>query len=166
MGRQVNFFDASGSGLSHRRDCGEDCTVVVSERSTSPKPSILDCGKPSSILTLLPKACLVRTTDVNDIQLTSAGHFFYVDTLRSPVVEFSPSRLNENELQRGRLFFDSGYFDRDGTWRPKSDDYVSWARGWLKWIEKNHEYDRTQRAYLGLAAKAAIREGSIQLRSF
>lgn len=53
--------------------------------------------------------------------------YWTIDSLRSPVVEFSRCYFNGKVLREGRLFYDSGYYDDSGTWVEKPKDFLEWA---------------------------------------
>ena len=138
-----------------------DGTRLLRTRSDSPGPKTLPFDQAGS-----SNGFLVRTEDVHEITWNCVANGYHIDTLRSQVIEWSPSRLIGNELRRGRLFFDAGYFDSDNSWRLKSEDFIRWARSRLNWIKKNFTFNKDEGAYIGTDAEIAAEQGAIRLRSF
>lgn len=64
--------------------------------------------------------------------------YFLVNNRFSDIVEFSRGIYsdNANELKRGRLFYDTGYYEVDGTFLKKSNDFMTWADGLVARFKK------------------------------
>lgn len=56
-------------------------------------------------------------------------NYFLVDSLRSPVIDFTLSFLSEDRrtLRRGRLYFKLGFYGQDQSWQQKNSDFIEWA---------------------------------------
>lgn len=103
--------------------------VVIHGRSTRNEPILLQDmdagpGMPDS-----GQRYLVLADDVVNVRMEHApraGHW-YVDDLRSPVVQLSLGNLNSERLIAGRLYYASGYYQ--GTeWIVKHARFLESAR--------------------------------------
>lgn len=96
---------------------------------------------------------IVREKDLKDLEVKhiEAQSYWTIDSLRSPVIEFSRCFFDGNVLRKGRLFFDLGYYGRGGEWVSKSDAFTTWADDTLRWIRKT--FTRIESgAYIGKKA--------------
>lgn len=109
---------------------------------------------------------IVRTADAGNMVWKPFPRGYIVDTSRSPVLEFSRSRLREGVLLRGRIYFTTDYWDeKDQSVRPKAPDFVEWADSVLRWTRKNFEFEKSRRAYLSESVRKWM-EGGGELRQF
>jgi len=63
----------------------------------------------------------------------------YIDTIKSPIIEFIRTvvRDDENEVSRGRLWYENKYYDDEGKLIHKSEELNIWYDCLCKWIKKN-----------------------------
>lgn len=106
---------------------------------------------------------LVREKDIENVVIKSvAEKYWTIDISRSPAVELIKSYHNESIARTGRLYFLTGFYDRDGSWIDKSPEFLKWAESLLRWIRRNYHSDpRVPRAglYIGPSAWKWISEG-------
>ena len=87
--------------------------------------------------------CIVRQSDVPRLlvdDVPSQG-YWYVDSLRSPVVEWGPARL----------WFATGYWDANENWVIPDEDWLRWANGLLRWVRTHFTRDQRTGCYEGTA---------------
>lgn len=89
--------------------------------------------------------------------ITSQG-YWTVDSLYSPVVEFSRCYFDGEVLRTGRLFYDSGYYDDSGKWVEKDRDFLEWADKLFRVVRKMLKKVPGQRRYAGTDAQAWLIE--------
>jgi len=75
--------------------------------------------------------------------------YWTIDSLRSPVVEFSRCYFNGRILKEGRLFYDTGYYDESGKWVDKSEDFLKWAERLFRITKKILNKSPDNQAYIG-----------------
>ena len=102
---------------------------------------------------------LVRQEDFKDIKLEYISNLNYwlIADNKLPVLHFDRSEFIDNEIHRGRLYFQPQFVD-NMQWVKKSDDFVNWAdniikvvrRKLKKYKHKMGNYDYTE--YLGETA--------------
>jgi hypothetical protein len=77
--------------------------------------------------------------------------FYYYDELRSNILQFDLGGfhpLSSHKLQRGRLYFHTGYYNDDDEYIHKSNEFIGWCddfrkvfkKRFLKRYEKEKEY--------------------------
>jgi hypothetical protein len=86
---------------------------------------------------------LVRRADVSKLvvdDVPSQGYWF-VDTLRSPAVEWSTDRL----------WFSTGYWDSSEQWVTPDEEWLRWADGLFRWCRSHLTRNSTTGCYEGSA---------------
>jgi hypothetical protein len=171
MSRQVNFYLLSDDLMEiETRVRSIQPFLIIDWRSPTAKPRQLISldhlkSKSGSI-----GSFLVRPEDLNDVvmELVPAMEYWVVDTLKSPVIEFSGCYLDELRLRRGRMYFNERYFGEDRGVVSKSDEFCSWAKKVFVQTKKSLErLSATQSnfEYIGLKAKAWLKESDGKLIS-
>jgi len=75
--------------------------------------------------------------------------YWTIDSLFSPVVEFSRCYFNGKVLREGRLFYDTGYYDEFEKWVDKSKDFLKWAEKLFRITKKVLNKSPDNQAYIG-----------------
>ena len=62
-----------------------------------------------------------------------------MDSIESPVIEYSRTIIREDskEISRGRLWFETKYYNDDGELVQKDIRLEEWYKELCKWIKKN-----------------------------
>ncbi len=85
------------------------------------------------------KIDLFREADFHEVVYrNSPSENPVVDVDKSLVVEFVRCRLVDNVLSRGRLYFTTGYYDQNGRWQDKPDDFIEWGSKLIQWIRTHY----------------------------
>jgi hypothetical protein len=96
------------------------------------------------ILTTLPKY-------LSDIILRQSSNLAYVDTLRSPVVEFSRCYQDDQCIRRGRFYVVRSYFD-ERTLVKKDAEFLKWSEALISKTRRALTRDPESFAYFGSEA--------------
>jgi len=85
------------------------------------------------------KILLFRKSDFANIVFRDVGSVngYSVDTLRSPVVEYSRCYVDDEIIRRGRLYFIMSFYDEHDKLAKKSESFVTWANDILSVTRKN-----------------------------
>ena len=161
MGKQVNFF-------MHPGDLAEfdtwlrsrDGTVVLADYSQTSTPRSLP-SVTKNVENL--RVFLARDSDLANVvtqPITNRG--FLIDCLRSPVVEFSRCYFNRDLLRRGRLYYDTGYWDEQKQWQPKPDAFLRWADAIVGRIRRTYKTKHAS-SYVGATAAKWAKESNGEL---
>lgn len=168
MGHQVNYFMLGEDTqefeemLKARGDVAFVPYVFLENAvKTVPTLNIMEAGRPEFML------WLARHIDIPQITLQFVPQQLYwlVDEERSPVVQLHKSIIKGQTILRGRLYFYTGYYDRDGRWVAKPDDFIRWADGLIRWIRRHYVVDPKTKFYVGPHAWQCFLEGKCQLKA-
>jgi hypothetical protein len=167
MGRQINFYMAPEDHFEFVSYLSSDATILmVTDRSSDHVPKIIRTPERELASNAYSKKILLRAQDLAVIRMRQVSDADWrVDTLRSPVVEFSPCRMAGGVIQRGRLFFDPAFFAANGQLSKKDPHFIRWAHAQIEWIRRHLTYTPALGAYIGQKAKSLVKSSSIVLRA-
>jgi len=83
---------------------------------------------------------------------------FVIDTLTSPVIEYSRCFVSDEIIRRGRFYFIKSYIDEEGGVVTKDAEFLSWADRIYRRSKADLEYDGKS-AYYGSNTLSDIRDG-------
>ena len=128
--RQINFFLNEQDQIELNDLFSNDGELIFCKsRSEQAKPKILDSsvikkmgGEPLKIL-------LVRKADLDLLKFRylKIRNEFVIDTIDSPVVEYSRCFLCDEFIRRGRMYFLKSFYDDAENMVTKNDCFLSWA---------------------------------------
>jgi len=144
VGRQVNFF-------LDRRDLdgfeaffwsSED---VVALCQPTPSADLVTAGslrpEAENQLRPWPSMFLARDVDLDLVlvRLVKQQSYYLIDTLRSPVIEWSPAYepVTGHRGGRGRLWFPTGYWNEDRVYVEMPRGFLRWGDRLLRWVRRN-----------------------------
>lgn len=126
MGRQFNFFLAPGDERSFEealRKAGD--AVFLAHTPGSSRPSEV----PTSVVPRMGeeylRIFLVRRHDLDHVE--DALERREAPSRVLPVIEFDRCYRVTGLIRRGRLWFETRYFDDDGSTVRKTEDFIRWA---------------------------------------
>ena len=165
MGRQIQIY-VTNDDLAVLQDAISATGPVIFLKSewTSPEP------EPVSTLRIV-KRCdepwalyMCRKNDVSAIRTIHVPSQCYwrPDVLTSPVIELDRSLFDDVVCTRGRLYYVTGYFDDDGNWLEKPQDFLDWAGSVTRVTRRAFRRDPGLGAYLGPQAVKLKAEGRVQ----
>ena len=166
MGHQVNFYMLPDDLAEFEQMLQRQSGVVFLNAWFStpaverlPALAIPEMGKTQLMV------YLAREADVPYIHTTAirSQQHWIVDEGRSPVVEFTRCYYDGKMIRRGRLYFNTRFYDEAGHWVGKPHDFVRWADGLLRWIRKHYRKDPHTTFYVGSHAWQWTSQGSGQL---
>ena len=89
------------------------------------------------------------------------GGTYRIDTVSSPVIEFTRPFIGDAVMRRGRLFYNSGFYDGP-VWNDKALSFLNWAKRIFARSRQLLTRDRVLDAYVGKEA-AALRDSGFTL---
>ena len=167
MGRQVNFFLSYDDQAELAEKLDQWGTVLAaSEVSDKPKITAWPVAKFSQWIVGLSPPLLFRSEDMgglivesNGLTVPDYGVRYYIERFRNPVVELSTCIQRDNEIQRGRFFYQPRYLDDEsGMVLEKSPEFIAWARKIFNLVKKSTTRD-SDGYYIGRGAKALQLQG-------
>jgi hypothetical protein len=167
MGRQVNFFlsyDDQGE-LTEKLD-SLGTIVAAAESSDRAEVIALPVSAFARWTVELGWPLLFRPEDRNSLIVESGrlevadfGVRYYIERYQNPIVEFATCIQHENEILRGRFYYEAKYLDyASGVVVEKSPDFISWATKIFNVVKKNTTKD-AHGFYIGKGAQALQRRG-------
>ena len=159
--RQINFYlSEADQQMIDQILVADNSLIVLEARSQTEKllirPNTLngDMGKePLKIL-------LARKIDVSKLVVRKihGQEIFAVDTLKSPVIEYSRCFIGDDFIRRGRLYLTSSFFNNVDSLVEKDNSFLSWAQKIINGVKKNLEF-RPGMDYCGAGALRAQENG-------
>jgi hypothetical protein len=101
---------------------------------------------------------LARPADLKQVKLTQLERDppWEIDSLVSPVVELSRCYHRGRVLRVGRMYFNTGFYDRDERWIEKPAPFLAWAKRVFLLTRKVCKRDPKSGTYLGAEAAALL----------
>jgi hypothetical protein len=129
--RQINFFLTAADQaalVAHLMDRFGPF-LFVARRSDNDAPQQLDGAAVKTVGAEPLTICLARQKDLGQVRLEALTQkqCYVVDSLLSPVIEFSRCHHAGGLLRRGRMYVISSYVGRDGMPIRKDRDFLDWA---------------------------------------
>lgn len=168
MGRQINFY------MSLEDQIAMDELI----RTKMPELFVIRHRMKERKIQLL-ESTLDETLGVKSMYLvlgTQIGHvvmrekntlgWYFVDDLRSPIIEYSRSNLIQNDprgkvLRGGRIYYQPSYFDGSGVLVGKNPDFLKAAQKLFGLFKRNLTLIKDRYFYFGEGALKLEKEGWI-----
>lgn len=166
MGRQVNFYMLANDLARFEEWLQSNNEVFfINSRLSTPEIQPLQTLAISKMGETPLMVYLARKSELSDlvIKVVSNQNYWKIDILRSPAVELMRCYYNENMVRRGRLYFQTGYYDSDGHWIEKPKEFLDWANSLLRWIRNHYQKDPEIDFYVGPSAREWISQKGGQL---
>lgn len=152
MGRQVNFFMHPDDLKEFQREFLENSSILsINSRSKSSVPEILETTQMSGENGSWLQIFLVQKENFSEVkmQYIKDQNYWMVDDSISPVIEFDRCYFDEKILRRGRIYFQTGFYDMKEKWKERSEEFIKWADSLLRWIRKKYKRDARSGFYIG-----------------
>ena len=123
------FLTPSDTKQLHAELLGVGPFTILKEQSAAPRPVVVTdlalTHAGDEVLTVF----LARDDDLEQVVMRPipGTNAWRVDSIPSPVIEFSRPFFNGRQMRAGRFFYQAGYYVGD-DWRTKSDGFVRWAK--------------------------------------
>ena len=162
MGRQIRYFlsPSDFDDLETSLLVAGDCAVLHS-RSRGPFPQVVESSSSEGDGRQWLFFYLARKSDLDAVvtkEIVTQG-YWTIDSMISPVVEFSRCYFDGKILRQGRMYFTESYYDKNDQHIPKSQGFRSWAAALLKKAKGLQHHDNDLQAYLGREAILLRNEG-------
>lgn len=159
MGRQINFYlsEHDQEEFCRRLDALGGILAIL-----PPLPQPVTNGQ--SVLTYSHwrpgeyNPVLFRSVDDGKLVFRHSARGYFVDEMRSPVVEFLRCSTDGAELRRGRLYYTAQYFDDNDRKISKDTDFEKWASKIFK-IARGVCIGEWDGALIGKEAQSMIQRG-------
>lgn len=164
MGQQLNFYltDKDTEMVEGTIRAIEPVTILH-RRSPSPQPRILDALCCREDGAHWPFFDLLRPEDLASLSLrhVAGPDYWTTDVRRDPVLEFNRSSCDGKVIRRGRIYFVAAYFDGDGVWTHKDEDFVKWGQKVIRRVRG--ALFRHEGFYIGPDAKELLERSQVSL---
>ena len=157
MARQISVCLTSNDveGLEKNLRTGEEFRLI---EGLSEKPSVTEAA--GGLQQQRRMVFLVRVEDLPHIRLrpVPGKNLYRVDSITSPVIEFSPCVHSGSEMRPGRFFFETRYYEGEKL-VEKHGEFMTWTNWVLSRCRKALKPDRATSTLWGEEA-ASLRESS------
>ncbi|MBJ6764571.1 hypothetical protein JGU66_27705 [Myxococcaceae bacterium JPH2] len=139
MGHQVNFFALPDD--VERIRLGVDAIepmVIITSRSDGPEPRIVSGFDFEEKGRRWFFYYLVRMSDLRSVvvrHIPTQG-YWEVDSLVSPVVEYTDCKFDGEALDSGRIYYVDGFYGESREWVEKGEEFRLWAKKVLSVVRK------------------------------
>jgi hypothetical protein len=165
MSRQFSFYLTPQDSFNLKIILEENLDVVfLADKSGCPKPSefselIFEDIEEEAMVYVSRRSELaqVRFHNIENLNV------WMVDSLRSPVIEFSNCYFDKKRLGPGRMYYTLGYYLTDGSWTDKNVEFLEFARKVFTFTKKNLIRNKEIDAYLGKEAIKLLGAGKVKL---
>ena len=165
MGKQLNFylqtedFSEINAFLKEQNYVLDDC--FSARKDLAFLSSVNEKGLQISWKKYITKA---EFADKIQSRFLDSRQLYKINELYSPVIELLLSTENpeKKELSRGRLFYQTGYYDKAGIWQEKEPEFIQSAEKLFRWFRKN--FAKSETAYGNYTSPAVlefVRQGGI-----
>jgi hypothetical protein len=153
MGQQVNFY-LTPKDLDAVAECIHKCGeyLILHDRSPTRKSRIVPSFNFEENGEQWLFFNLVRPDDLAAVKTyyVPEQKYWIIDhRMRCPVLEFDSCFFDGAKMRRGRLYFQTRYYAKNGELVTKPDSFVKWARRVLAAIKKPLHYDPDRGVYIG-----------------
>lgn len=165
MGKQFSFYLTPQDSFSLKKHLREIPNVLfLADETKEPKPvefSELVFSKIEDETMLY----LVHCANLNNICFHSIENLgiWTIDSLRSPVIEFSNCYFDGKTLGAGRMYYTTGYYENDGRWTNKNSEFLDLAQKVFRAAKKSLIRNKELNAYLGEEATELLKNRKIEL---
>jgi len=156
MGRQINFF------MMH-----EDVAELDVKIKELGLVAVADCVKSNNIeivtklIDVEDVSYFVLPEEIDDINLFYTNEIFLyrIKPLEYPVIEYMPSKLINNSLHFGRLYFEKEYFNKDNKFVEKQQQLIQKTTKLFTWYKNKYKKYKIDDYYIStLAYKLGIKK--------
>jgi hypothetical protein len=154
MGHQVNFH-ALPQDIEEIENVVRriEPALVLHNRSPGIKPRVVDTLNLSENGERWLRYYFVRAADISNVvtERVPAQGYWTVDVIRSPVIEVTSCFFDGEILRRGRVYSVDGFYEENGVWKKKDEQFIAWSSRVMRKIKKCLTRQGTE--YIGNAAK-------------
>lgn len=132
----------------------EKDVYFVEDHLKNKKIETIDTLSPPQDEGSLYKIYLIKKEYIRNIKLrfVDIQNYWTID-FNMPVVEFNRCYYNDKIMRRGRLYFETGFYDKNGSSVEHPKDFIEFADELLKWVRKHYSRDKKTGFYVGPHAK-------------
>jgi hypothetical protein len=139
MGKQINFFLAENDISTLETYLQENNWVILSV--PMPSENLIATANlrfPNPVLPSYPKLYLAQKNTLSEIKLKyiETQDYYLPDDIRSPLIEFFDSNMQDAVYQRGRLFYEGEYWTESGKIQ-KNEAFLKAADNLFRWFKKH-----------------------------
>lgn len=153
MGRQINFFMHPDDLQEFELEIKKNPEVIIlAAKSDQKKPTILNSlgGKMDCLGIYLTRKKLI---DQVKLEYIAMQKYWLIDGLTSPAVEFDDGFFDGKILRRGRIYFETGFYDTKEKWQEKPEEFIKCGDSLIRWIRKKYKKDSKSGLYIGHCAE-------------
>jgi hypothetical protein len=165
MSKQISFF-LTPQDFVILEDTLRNKTdfVIISSDSSDEKPILLptlevkEMGKEDLTVNF------VRQQDLEKVIFDKVNeNRYFIDVLFSPIIEVTRCYITKGTFRSGRMYFTTGYYDKNGLWKNKNEDFLNWAQKVFNLTKKSLIRNKEIDAYTGEEAKKLLDAGKVKV---
>jgi len=138
MGRQINFFMMPEDVAELEQYIKDSGLMIVAETMPTKEPKVLEhLVEPKNLGSYIFNP---KHKDLLTIEFIEKQNKYWINEMRSPVVEFTKSVFNQEEktLHLGRLYYNKTQLSSDNSATVlKDEEFIQIAENILKWYKKH-----------------------------
>ncbi len=169
MGRQFQIYLLPSDAVRVVETLRQRLTVrLLSRRSDNANPVEMESPIVSTQANYTGIDCLLVESLHYSIKMhhVETQRYWSVDTSLSEAIEFTGCflRPDKKSFDRGRLFFNAGYYNDVGKWQEKSPHFLKWADAVFKAAKRSLKRYPNLDAYVGQDAERWRAEGGVFIK--
>jgi hypothetical protein len=164
MGKQVAFYlTPEDTEFIFEKLRRLDSALVIHSRSSTSKPRVINSLNLQEDGRVWLYFFLVQDNAIDDVVMREvpAQGYWTVDSLKSPVIEFTRSFFDASQIRSGRLWYEDSYYDDLNQLVQKPDSFVRWASRIVNNLRKNLQ--KRGHHYFGSHADELIQSGCLKI---
>ncbi len=166
MSKQINFFMSLNTQTNLLNKISSKNEIILIKRKFSTElPEVFEIIDLQKILKNEYTIYICRMIDFSSIitKYYKTHDGWLIDIDRSPVIEFSASRLLDNFHTRGRFYVIDKYFSPDGRIIEKSQEFKKWVQYVFGVFRRHLKYDESSFDYYDSDVKRWIEMSEAKL---
>jgi hypothetical protein len=153
MGQQVNFY-LTPKDVDVVAECIDKCGdyLILHSRSPTRKSRIVPSFNFKEDGHRWLFFNLVRPEDLAAVKtyyIPEQKYWMSDHLVRPPILEFNSCYYDGKKMRRGRLYFQTRYYAKNGELVTQPDSFLKWGRRVLAAIKKPLHYDPDRGVYIG-----------------
>ena len=139
MSAQINFYIIKSDWEKVIQYIDTQNFILIENTSLTTKPTVLANWHIGNVQFIQKYLVLASQLDKVQMQLSPARNLYYIDVINLPVIEVQTGFFTENQVYRGRFYYDEGYFEQD-SWVQKNQEFLEKAQAFFDWFKKDLKF--------------------------
>ena len=154
MGRQFQVYLLPSDAVRLIQTLRQGLSLrILARRSSSATPVEMESPIITTSAEYMGIGCFLTAgpSSIIKTRQVEAQDYWTLDLAMSEVIEFGGCflRPDKKSFDRGRFFYETGFYNAEGEWQSKSMDFLNWAENVFKTAKKSLKRDQGLEAYVG-----------------